>query len=133
MRQAIRNLDQGPFAAVLGFLGVISGLRGLIDPNVYPVHALLHGWDYVWAVTFLLGGLGIIFGLGSRRQKLDAAGCALFAGGAIVEGLAYVAFLGWRSSSWTTLLILSALAFGAMRRWRHLIRGEVQIWVRLDG
>jgi hypothetical protein len=134
LRRFARHLDQAPFAAVLAFLGVITGLRGLVDPNIYPVHFAMHGLDAVWAVTFLLGGAGIFIGRGIDRAKVEAAGCALFAGGAMVEAFAYLAFLGWtRTSSWVTVMVLVVFAFGAMRRWTHLIRGERQIWVKFDG
>src|SRR6266576_3137666 len=99
LRKFSAGLDLSPLAASLGFLGAISGASGILNPNNplnAPVHALFHGLDILWAIVFFLGGLLLLMGMGLHFPRLEAAGCALFAGGAFSNGVAFVAFAGWR-------------------------------------
>jgi hypothetical protein len=79
------------FELMIGVLAIVSGLRFFFVPDE-PVRALvgdaLSPWDLIWNVGYLLGGVGVVFGLVRRHATIEAAGCCL-----LVAGMTIVATL----------------------------------------
>jgi len=129
-----RNIGRTPFATALAFLAMLTGIRGVSEPESLPLVRVI-GWvGYVWAVVYFLGGAFIAYGMGSLRAKYEAAGCVLFAGGALVQAAITVFFLG--ASPFLTLWSVISLAiFGlaGIARARHLVRGEHLVWLGTEG
>lgn len=130
LKKFFDGLNVAPFAVSLAIVAVISGIRGLIDPNAFPLHAVMHGLDYIWAVIFACGGAAMLCGMGFRKPNVEAAGCALFFGGTLVEAVSFLFFLGFtRTTSLVTVLILMNFAIASLLRFRHLYKGGSQVWL----
>lgn len=130
LKKFFQNLNIAPFAVSLAIVAIISGIRGLVDPSAFPLHAVMHGLDYIWAIIFACGGAAMFFGMGFRKANVEAAGCALFFGGTLVEAVSFLFFLGFtRTTSLVTVLILMNFAIASLLRFRHLYKGDAQVWL----
>ena len=85
---------------------------------------------YIWALVYGLSGVFMIYGMGTLKTKFEAAGCVLFAGGAGTQTIATFFFLGSAPflTMWSVLSLAVFCAAGVIRA-RHLIRGEVLVWL----
>jgi hypothetical protein len=130
VKEFFLNMIRAPFAAALGAVAVLSGLRGLTEPATLPLQAVIGDLGYAWAVVYGLGGLAMLWGMGRLKPKYEAAGCMLFSGGTAVQAFVTAFFLGVSPllSVWsvTTLLIF---AVAGLLRVRHLIRGQQLVWL----
>ena len=128
----VRNLGGEPFAAALGFLAAQSGLRGIFDPSTLPLLAII-GWvAYVWAVVYMVGGLVLLYGIGSTRVRYEAAGSILFGGGALVQAAVTALFVG-RNPFLTYWSVIALFIFGIAGLYRatRILRGQRLMWVKL--
>lgn len=130
----LKNAVRAPLAAALALLAVTAGVRGIFEPETLPLAEVLGTFvGYMWAVVYGSGGTLMLYGMSTLRTKFEAAGCVLFGGGAFVQAMATLFFLDaspfltiWNVVS---LLILTA---GAVIRTRHLIKGQILIWLTQD-
>ena len=122
---------RAPFASALAILAITAGLRAFITPESLPLHAVIGSLSLVWGIVYGTGGLFIIYGMGTFRPKFEAAGCVLFGGGALVQALVTLAFIGGSPflTGWSVFSLLIFATAGFMRS-RHLTRGEQLVWVK---
>lgn len=118
-----RRYQETPFATAFGILAVNSALNLFLAPERAPAHALVKPMDYLWAGFYGLGGLLLLLGIGARLANVEAAGCVAFAGGALVNAVAFVVVF----HSWSSAFALLAFAWAAGVRTRHLARGQILI------
>lgn len=130
----VRNLRRDHFAAALAALAMLTGVRGVVEPESLPLVAVI-GWiGYVWAVVYFFGGAFMAVGLGTARAKYEAAGCVLFAGGTLVQGAITPFFLG-ASPFLTIWSVIALVLFGiaGLAHAKRLTRGERPVWLGTDG
>lgn len=135
MRKFWRNATAAPFAAALAQLAILSGLRGIIDPESSQVFAAFEEkgvgvLPIIWAVVYLTGGVFMLYGAGASKTRFEAAGCVLFAGGAAVQAVATATLLGVAFTSVWGVLTLGIFAIAGVIRAKRLMQGERLIWVR---
>ena len=131
MKWAARNVISEPFAAALGFLALQTGLRGFVDSNSLPLHAVIGDLSYAWAGVYATGGAFLLYGIGILHTKYEAAGSYLFATGALVQAFVTAWFIG-RSPflSYWSVSTLASLGLAGIYRGRRLVKGERLMWVK---
>jgi len=127
-----RRLRTAPFATAIGLTGINSALNLALRPGTVPQHALLSPFDYMSVSIYGVGGALMIAGIAAARSDVEASGCLLFAGGALVAATAWAALVGW--SAWNQVLVLTIFAAAALQRASHLAHGRVLVLVQVpDG
>jgi len=128
--KAVGQLTRTPFATALAVLAMLSGLRGVIEPESLPMVAVIGVLGYVWAAVYFAGGFLMAVGMATARSKYEAAGCVLFSGGVLVQAFITLFFLG-ATPFLTVWSVISLIVFGlaGLLRVRHLVRGERLIWL----
>jgi hypothetical protein len=131
LKTFIRNCLAPPFTAALAMLGILGGLRGLVEPGSLPLLPVLGPIAYLWAIVYLTGGLSMLYGLGSLKARFEAAGCVLYAGGTFVQATVTMFFLGVSPflTFWSALS-LYIIGAAALKKARRLTSGDRLIWVR---
>lgn len=130
MTSYLRNASRTPFAAALALLAMMSGIRAVFDPDSLPLREVIGNLGYAWAVVYFSGGALMLLGMSTLRSKYEASGCILFAGGAAVQAVITLFFLGASVylTGWSVAaLVIFALA-GVVRA-LHLMRGDTLIWL----
>jgi hypothetical protein len=125
-----RQLTRTPFATALAVLAMLSGIRGLVEPESLPMVAVIGVLGYIWAAVYFAGGALMAFGMATLRSKYEASGCVLFSGGVLVQAVITLFFLG-ATPYLTVWSVLSLVVFGiaGLIRTRHLVRGERLVWL----
>ena len=121
-----------PFTVALAVLALLTGVRVVADPTASPV-AISWGrpLSLVWGSCYAFGGVLILWGMGRRQGRWEAAGCVLFAGGAFTNALATLGLLeASRFLTWYSVATL--VVFGSAGTWRarRLMRGERALWIK---
>jgi hypothetical protein len=125
-----KRLTFYPFAVALAFIGLNSGVNLILNPGRSPVHQLLRPWDVITAGLYALGGLLILIGIAFRRSDIEASGCVVFGGGALINAVVWTWIVGW--SAWNTIMILLVFAGAALTRAQHIAAGRVLLLVQTE-
>ncbi len=128
-RVILRRLRTAPFATAIALTGINNAVNLALRPRTIPQHALLSPFDYMSVTIYGIGGLLIIIGLAAAHSDIEAAGCLLFAGGALIAATAWVALVGW--AAWNQILVLMVFAGAAVQRADHLAKGRILVLVQL--
>src|SRR5882672_7421701 len=95
------------FELFFGVIAIISAFYFFFHPESVDQTALgraLHGWAWAWYIQYLIGGIGIVWGLLAPSARVEALGLSLFAATALIEALV----IGY--VSWSILGSISVLA-----------------------
>ncbi len=129
-RRVRRRYTDVPFGSLVAFLGVNNLVTLIAHPGQQAASLLASPLDYAWAAMYAAGGALILAGLGSARRDLEAAGCVVFAAGALVSAMATAAVAGW--AAWNTVGVLALFVAAAGVRATHLARGRVLVLIDAD-
>jgi len=124
-----RRITDVPFAAVTAYLGINNMIVFALHPGTQSAGLLASPLDYVWVGMFGLGGLLIFAGLVTALANVEAGGCVLLAGGALISGLAIAVVRGL--GAWNVILTMVILTTFSLVRAYHLFRGRVLVLVTL--
>lgn len=98
-RREIRRayVEAHGFELLFGILAALSALSGLLDPSSLAKSAVgeaLHPFDLAWNAAYLVGALGIIFGLLRPSPRVEAAALIVLSGAVLANAVAVVALRG---------------------------------------
>lgn len=125
-----RRYTDVPFAAVIAVLGVNNLITLLAHPGQQAASLLASPLDYTWGGMYAAGGALILAGIGTARANLEAAGCCIYAGGALISALATAVVRGW--TAWNAVAVLCLFVVAAAFRAVHLGRGRVLVLLGVD-
>lgn len=112
------RFEANGFEAMIAIACTVSALRFFLDPDALsrsPVGQVLHPWDYLWSVGFLLGGLGILAGLWFGRGDFEVFGLLFLAGAVTVQASAV---LRMGEDKITGVIVYAAVALACAARAR---------------
>jgi hypothetical protein len=127
LSRALRRTSDRPAMFALSFLLVGSSIITLskLGLTADALSGLLPEWAFVvFAAAYGLAGLFIIAGLALDRLNLEAAGCALAAGGVAARIIATIAVLSLSVPVIANTAILAVLGMAFVVRFRQCLEGE---------
>lgn len=101
------------FEASIALVGAITSISFFVNPDDLarsPVGLALHPWDYLWNAGYLIGAVGILFGLWKGRGDVEAGGLMFFAGAILVQAGAVFDVVGWAQGIVGIAVYLSIVA-----------------------
>ena len=120
------SVYRNAWALWIGILSVFTGVYYLVDPEALlrsnALAETLKTWAYAWNILYLIGGLGIVYGLLKPNRSIDVAGLAFFAGAVIINAVAVMTVRGPAGASGA---VLFGFAIAAIMRLRAVLKGGI--------
>lgn len=109
----LHSVRRDRFEFLLALLMIAAGATFFLDPSTLEATAVgrtVSGWlDDAWSATYLVGGIGIAYGLASQRIGVEAAGLWLAITATMVNAYGIVVINAARSLSVLPSLVLTAV------------------------
>lgn len=127
MRVFYRRLRLLRWTSTWAIIAIVSGAVGLLDllPPTDPLSELIGRWQSVFEFVFLLGGLGIFFGIGLAQRWLQTLGVVLLGTSILVRLVALLGVFGFSGYSVMTAAIYAAVMWACVTETHALLNGSI--------
>jgi hypothetical protein len=126
----LQNLFMNPFLFAVGAWSIVFGIRSIMDAQSLPTIDCLPAYImFFWALLYLAAGSLMLTGAMKVCTKALAAGCAMFSVAALLNASFIIFCSDFTMDKWPAVH-LSLFGGAALIRLKHLLRGEVLLWVR---
>lgn len=124
-----KNAFINPYMTAIAMWSMVFGVRLLFDQNsLFTLNYLPDLFVYLWSGIFFLGGWLMLHGSAFLKTKYQAAGAAMFATASFTAA-ACIIMAPPPNDHWPAVH-LALFGAASLLRLKHLMKGELLLWVR---